>query len=172
MKKVINDKTIYFYDENDNEIMYIEHSTDECIWFFQTDSVISIEEDTELYSLLDNFMKESYEFSDDYLKNIKDKNRLVWYSDCYYNPDDDWSIASVSVLNIKRDESSFKVWCTKKLDELINRNSKTYGICFSPAGNGKYSRNISTGLTLQDDFVTHIYQPLLNKNKVLKKEYK
>ena len=63
--------------ENNNEIMYIEHSTDECIWFFQTDSVISIEEDTELYSLLDNFMKESYEFSDDYLKNIKDKNRTT-----------------------------------------------------------------------------------------------
>ena len=172
MKKVINDKTIYFYDENDNEIMYIDHSTDECIWFFQTDSVISIEEDTELYCLLESFMQSTYDFSNDTLKCVKDENNLVWYSDCYYNPDDDWSIASVSVLNIKRDESGFKVWCTKKLDELINRNSKTYGICFSPAGNGKYSRNLSTGLTLQDDFVTHIYQPLLNKNKVLKKEYK
>ena len=41
---------------------------------------------------------------------------------------------------------------------------------FVPAGNGKYSKNLNTGLTLQDDFVTCIYQPLLNKNKVLKKQ--
>jgi len=172
MKKIIDGKTIRFYDSNDNEIMYMNHSTDECIWYFQTDSIISIEEDTELYSLLESFMNESYEFSDDILKSSKDKNRLVWYSDCYYNPDDEWSIASVSVLNIKREDSCFKIWCSKRLDELIDRKNKTYGICFSPAGNGKYSRNISTGLTLQDDFVTHIYQLLLKKNKVLKKEYK
>ena len=52
---------------------------------------------------------------------------------------------------------------------MIDRPYKTYGICFSPAGNGKYSKNLATGLTLQDDFVSHIYQPLLNKNKVLKR---
>ena len=58
----------------------------------------------------------------------------------------------------------------KELDEIIDRPHKTYGICFSPAGNGKYSKNLNTGLTLQDDFVTHIYQPLLNRNKVMLKK--
>ena len=88
-----------------------------------------------------------------------------WQAGYYYNPDDEWSIASVSCINIVKKDSCFIIKCTKKLDEIIDRPHKTYGICFSPAGNGKYSKNLNTGLTLQDDFVTCIYQPLLNKNK-------
>ena len=52
---------------------------------------------------------------------------------------------------------------------MIDRQHKSHIICFSPAGNGKYNKNLNTGSTLQDDFVTHIYQPLLDKKKVLKK---
>lgn len=52
---------------------------------------------------------------------------------------------------------------------MLDRPYKTYCISFSPSGNGKYTKNLNTGLTLQDNFVTHIYQPLLNKNKVLKR---
>ena len=77
---------------------------------------------------------------------------------------------NINILNIVKKDSCFIIKCTKKLDEIIDRPHKTYGICFSPAGNGKYSKNLNTGLTLQDDFVTCIYQPLLNKNKVLKKQ--
>jgi len=170
MKKIISNKTIHFYDSENNEIMYIDHSTDDCIWYFQTESIINITEDMELYNLLNNFMNNSYVFNDEILPNYKDSNKLIWYSDCYCNPDDEWSIASVSCLNIERNDNCFKIWCTKKIDEMIDRPYKNYGICFSPAGNGKYSKNLDTGLTLQDDFVNCIYQPLLNKNKVLKKQ--
>jgi len=169
MLKIIKGKTIYFYDDANNEIMYIDHSADECIWYFQSESIINITEDMELYNLLNDFMKNCYHFGDDILPSYKDRNKLIWYSDCYYNPDDEWSIASVSCLNIERKDKSFRIKCTKKIDELIDRTYKSYGICFSPAGNGKYSKNLNTGLTLQDDFVTYIYQPLLNKNKILKK---
>ena len=169
MKKIISDKTIHFYDDENNEIMYIDHSTDECIWYFHSDSVINVTADMELYNLLRSFMTDYYDFNDEILPNYKDSNKLIWYSDCYYNPDDKWSIASVSCLNIERNDFCFKIWCTKKIDEMIDRPHKTYGICFSPAGNGKYSKNLNTGLTLQDDFITHIYQPLLTKNKVLKR---
>lgn len=167
MHKVINGKTICFYDDENNEIMYISYPTDECIWYFRSESVVNITKGMELYDLLDNFMNQYYEFGNDILYNYKDKNNLIWYSDCYYNSDDERSIASVSCLNIERKDSSFKIWATKKIDGMINRTHKTYCICFSPAGNGKYSKNLNTGLTLQDDFVTHIYQPLLNKNKIL-----
>jgi hypothetical protein len=169
MKKIISDETIHFYDDENNEIMYIDHSTDECIWYFHSDSVINVTADMELYNLLRSFMTNYYDFNDEILLNYKDSNKLIWYSDCYYNPDDKWSIASVSCLNIERNDFCFKIWCTKKIDEMIDRPHKTYGICFSPAGNGKYSKNLNTGLTLQDDFITHIYQPLLTKNKVLKR---
>jgi len=169
MKKNICDNAIYFYDDGHNEIMYIDHSTDECIWYFHSDSIIDVTPDMELYSLLCSFMDNDYYFRDGILQNYKDNNKLIWHSDCYYNPDDEWSIASVSCLNIERNEFGFKIWCTKKLDEMVDRPHKTYGICFSPAGNGQYSKNLNTGLTLQDDFVTHVYQPLLNINKVLKR---
>ena len=169
MKKIVSHKTIHFYDDENNEIMYIDHSTDECIWYFHSDNIINVTADMELYNLLYIFMNNYYDFGDDILQNYKDSNKLIWHSDCYYNPDDKWSIASVSCLNIERNDNCFKIWCTKKLDEIIDRPYKTYGICFSPAGNGKYSKNLATGLTLQDDFVIYIYQPLLNKNKVLKR---
>ena len=169
MKKIVSHKTIHFYDDENNEIMYIDYSTDECIWYFHSDNIINVTADMELYNLLYIFMNNYYDFGDEILQNYKDSNKLIWHSDCYYNPDDKWSIASVSCLNIERNDNCFKIWCTKKLDEMIDRPHKTYGICFSPAGNGKYSKNLDTGLTLQDDFVIHIYQPLLNKNKVLKR---
>lgn len=167
MKKIISDKTIYFYDENNNEVMYMDHSIDECIWYFNTDTIINITEDMELYNLINDFMNNVYVFNDDILFNYKDGNRLIWYSDCYYDSCDEWSIASVSCLNIERGENCFKIWCTKKLDEMLERKYKTYGICFSPAGNGRFSKNLDTNLTLQDDFVIQVYQPLLSKNKTL-----
>ena len=170
MQKVINNKTIYFYDDEGEEIMHINYSTDECIWHFCTSNIINITNDMELYKLLNNFMNNSYAFSENILTNYKDENHLIWYSDCYYNPDDEWSIASVSCLHIERKDDQFKVWCSKKLDEIIDRSHKTYGVCFSPLGNGQYSKNLETGLTLQDDFISYLYQPLLNINKVLKKQ--
>ena len=112
MKKIIQGKTIYFYDELDIEIMYIDYSTDECIWYFNTDKVININKDMELYKILDNFMKNNYIFANDILLNYKDDNKLVWYSDCYYNPFDEWSVDSVSCLNIERKNDSFNIWCT------------------------------------------------------------
>lgn len=169
MQTVINKKTIYFYDNENREIMYIDYSTDECIWYFYSNDIITITKDMEFYNILNNFMNQDYLFSDELLPNYKDNNKLIWHSDCYYNPDDKWSVSSVSCLNIERNNNEFKIWCTKKLDEIIDRPHKSYGICFSPLGNGKYSKNLNTGLTLQDDFLILVYQPLLNKTKVLKK---
>ena len=122
-----------------------------------------------MFVICDSHQKDDRSSADILIQFLKDSHKLIWHSDCYYNPDDEWSIASVSCLNIERNDFCFKIWCTKKLDEMLDRPYRTYGICFSPAGNGKYSKNLNTGLTLQDDFVTHIYQPLLNKNKVLKR---
>lgn len=171
MKKKLEGKTIYFIDENDQEIMFIDYSTDECIWHFSSADVITITKDMELYDFLNNFMENSYVFSDDILQNYKDQNNLIWYSDCYYDPNNEWSIAGVSCLHIEKKNSNFNIWCTKKLDEKINRRHKFYGISFSPCGNGKYSKNINTGTTLQDDFVVEVYQKLLTPNKTLKKHH-
>ena len=168
MRKEMYGKTVYFYNDDEKELMHIDYSIDECIWYFNSDNVIKITEDMELYNLLDTFMKQNYVFGKELLQNYKDNNKLVWYSDCYYNPDDKWSVDSVSCLNIEKKDKCFNIWCTKKLDEKINRKNKTYSIIFSPLGNGTYSKNCNTNCTLQDDFIILIYQQLLS-NKYVKK---
>ena len=167
MEKVIKDNTIFFYDDKGEKLMHIDYSSDECIWYFYSDKVIKVTENMELYNLLDDLFQENYKFQGYPLIDYKDDKKLCWYSDCYYDPDNLWQVASVSCLNIEREENYFKIWCSKKLDEMIERKDKTYGICFSPLGNGKYNRNTKTGLTFQDDFVIKIYQKLLNKDKTL-----
>ena len=168
MKKVICDKTICFFDDENKEIMYFDYSTDECIIGINTSEKITISKDMELYSLLEDFMNQNYVFPKEELQNEKSDKKLTWYSDCYYNPDDKLSISSVSCLNIEKKEDCFEIWCTKKIDEILQIKTKRYVVAFSPCGNGNYSRNKETGLTLQDDFIKYIYHPLLNKNKVLR----
>jgi hypothetical protein len=168
MKKIIDNSKIAFLDKNDHEIMYIDYSTDECVWYFHSDEPIIITEETELFKLLSQFMEQKYLFYNTDFKNYKDENKLIWYSDCYYNPDDEWSKNSVSYLNIEFNKNHFKIYSIKPLDKMINRPNKSHCIAFSPLGNGRMNKNIETGLTLQDDFVIIIYENL-KCPKILKK---
>ncbi len=165
MEKIINGSRIEFWNEN-KIVMYIDYFTDECVWYFNSDDEIKITEDMELFKLLKDIMKNQYIFGDDeVLKSYKENNKLIWYSDCYYNPNDEWSRKSVSFLTIEYLEGVFILKCTKPLDQIIERKNRSHVIAFSPLGNGKYTKNIESGLTFQDDFVIIIYQELLKKEK-------
>jgi len=167
MKTIINESRIEFLNEEINEIvMYIDYPTDECIWYFNDSNEITITKDMELFELLKCIMSQQYDFDNEVLKSYKSNNKLIWYSDCYYNPDDEWSRNSVSYLTIEFVNGVFKLKCTKPLDRMIDRKEKSHVICFSPLGNGKYTKNIESGLTLQDDFIIMVYQELLKKEKV------
>ena len=169
MKKVIAGNRIIFYDDSNNELMYIDHSTDDCVWWFNIDSIITITENMELYDGLKYLMNQDYEFSNsDVLKDYKTDNLLIWNSDCYYNPDDEWSIKYVSHLIIEYVDNIFKIRCVKPIDAILNRQQKTHCIVFSPCGNGRYAKNKTTGSTLQDDFVIRVYQKLKNVSQVKK----
>ena len=170
MKKEIKNKRVCFYDDNDNEIMHIDFKTDDCIWFFESDKKLTITKDMELHSLLSDFMAQEYSFQDSLLRSSKNDSSLIWYSDCYYNPEDEWSVDSVSCLHIEKVGENFDIWCTKELDKKFTRPNKTYGVCFSPCGNGIYTRNNKTGMTLQTEFVTMIYQPLMFRPKQFTKK--
>ena len=166
MHKKVNETKISFFVNNDDEIMYIDYSTDECIWYFSSSDVVTITKDMDLFELLKDLMSQQYEFdNNEVLTSYKDNNKLVWYSDCYYNPDDEWSINSVSYLTIDYEDGVFRIKCIKPLDEIIDRKNKSHVIGFSPLGNGRYAKNIETGLTLQDDFIKQVYQKLLKKEK-------
>lgn len=110
MKKIINGSRVSFCDNINNGIMYIDYPTDECIWCFNSNNVIIVNEDMELFECLMYLMKQQYTFSNnEILRSYKEDNTIVWYSDCYYNPDDDWSIKSVSYLTIEYIDNTFKV---------------------------------------------------------------
>lgn len=165
MKQIINGDKIEFYDEDENMVMYLDSIPSHYIWWFNSNKIITITEDSNLYKSLEMLMNQHYEFDDSsILKNYKDDTYLKWHSDCYYNPDDEWSVKSVSILNIKYENNKFKIWCEKPLDKIIERKNKFHTIGFSPLGNGSYSKNIESGLTLQDDFATFVYQELKDLN--------
>ena len=168
MKKVIKGSRIEFWNEETNKIiMYIDYSTDECIWYFSDSNEITITNDMELFEPIKELMQQQYVFNEDeILKSYNSDNKLIWYSDCYYNPDDEWSRNSVSYLTIEYIDGVFKLKCTKPLDNMVDRAVSSHVIAFSPLGNGKYTKNIESGLTLQDDFVIMVYQELLKKEKV------
>lgn len=165
MKKVVNGSKITFYDDNNHKIMYIDYATDECIWFFESNSSITVTEEMELYKPISFIMKQNYTFnSNDILKSYKNENKLVWYSDSYYDSKNEWSRKYVSFLTIEYNNGVFTLTPKKGL----NDGDFFHCICFSPLGNGKYARNNELGTTLQDDFVLHVYRELLENNKVKK----
>ena len=75
MKKIICDKTICFFDNEDKEIMYLDYSFDECIFGINTSEKIIISKDMELYPLLEEFMKQDYVFGNEELQNKLKKGR-------------------------------------------------------------------------------------------------
>ena len=168
MKKVINGSKIEFWNVETNEIvMYIDYPTDECIWYFIDGREITLTEDMELFEPIKELMSQQYTIYDNgVLKSYKDKDKLVWFSDCYYDPDDKWSRNSVSFVTIVYDENVIRLNCIKPLDKMIKRKDKSHVIVFSPLGNGKSTQNVNSGMTLQDDFVIKVYQQLLKKEKV------
>ena len=169
MQQIVNENKINFYDDSNILVMSIDYRTDECTWFFKNSDAIIIKEDDALFEPLKYIMSQEYNFdSEELLKSYKTSNKLVWYSDCYYNPDDEWSKNNVSYLTIEVLDGVFKIYATKPLDTIIDRRNKSHIIAFSPLGNGKNAQNTKTGLTLQDEFVILVYQKLLQKEKIKK----
>ena len=164
------DKSKILFSVDEEVKMTMDFASDEFVWFFNSNDLITITKDTNLYYYLEYIMDQDYTFSNDsLLKDYKDKNKLVWYSDCSYRPEDIWSISSISYLTIERKKDSFEIFPTKPLDNIVNRPNKDHCIAFSPAGNGKYALNNDTGTTLQDDIVIHVYQRMMEKPKQKKK---
>lgn len=171
MQKVINENRIEFYNEETNEmIMCMGFVNDEFCWWFRNSDEITITEDMELFGLLKYLMQQQYDFDDpEIAKNFKDDNKLIWYSDCSYDPDSESSVNAVSYLTIVYEENIIKLKCIKPIDSIINRADKSHIIEFSPGGNGRHARNLKTGRTLQNDLIISVYQKLLSKEETKKK---
>ena len=164
-----NDKLV-FIDENGEIIMILCYMADEFTWSFRNSKAIEITSNFKIYNALEYIMNQDYEFACEGLINEKTKDKLVWYSDCYYDPDINESREKVSFLTIERKNNSFYLKCTKPVYEELNLLNRSHTIVFSTGGNGVYTRNINTATTLQDDVAINLYHKLkseVSKKKVL-----
>lgn len=160
------DKSKIIFSIDEEVKMTMDFVNDEFIWFFNSNDVITITKDMSLYYYLEYIMDQNYTFiSRAPLRDYKDKNKLIWYSDCSYRPEDIWSISSVSYLTIERKKDRFELYPTKQLDKMVDRREKTHLIEFSTSNNRKYALNDNTGTTLQDDIITNVYKRMLERPK-------
>ncbi len=167
MKKIINDSEVAFYN-GDAKILSFDYQNDEFTLMVNTSEVIEIEDESVLFNCLENLFVNSYDFGYNFLNDKKTTSELVWHSDCYYNADDELSISDVSCLHIIFDDNKYKIWCDKKLENILNKSYNSYCVVFSPGGNGRYAKNINTGLSLQNDFISCTYHELIERQKCKK----
>ena len=132
------------------------------LFVFPTNKLIVINPDDDeiFYHNLEWLMNNSYEFPHKYSKKSEDE--LIWLSEQCYNIDDKDKCDVVSRLIIKRINGEFYISYSNPFFEkhAIDREGI---VSFSPAGNGFLSKNIETGLTLQDDMITVFYNTLYEK---------
>lgn len=131
---------IHLYTKNK---VIITQELDECLYF-------------NLIELLDN----NYFFGHSNLSYQTD-NKIVFFSDCYCNVEDEEEKAMISRLIIENIDNQIHISYYNPFYEKYNI-SRDGIIAFSPAGNGLYSRNKKTGLTFQDDIIMAFYKTLIN----------
>lgn len=161
---------LYFYKDATDLIMEMKFVADEFCFVVHTDKKIVLTKDNidkNFYSLLENFMKNKYKFGD--TKSFKNDNYLKWYSDCYWDIENDPNLSRVSYLEIISNSDAIEIQA-HNTSRYIKTNSSC--ICFSPAGNGQYVVNEETGAYLQNDLVINVYQKykLINKENVEHKQ--
>lgn len=160
MINVNNEVIEYIVD--DKIIIQMYYVGDEFVWILHSKNIV-INNDSELYNELCNIMNNNYIFQDN-IPSFKKFDMLVWLSDQYCDVDDIESINRVNRFIIKKLNDSFLISVSNPFCEENNINKNSYLVSFSPLFNGFYSRNLDSGLTLQDDFCM-MYHNLLNMNK-------
>lgn len=165
-------KKILIVDDSDSVDLELYFVPSFFLFVFPTNKLIVISQDDDeiFYHNLEWLMNNSYEFPHKYSKKSEDE--LIWLSEQCYNIDDKDECDMVSRLIIKRINGEFYISYSNPFFEkyAIDREGI---VSFSPAGNGFLSKNIETGLTLQDDMIKIFYNTLYEKkidySKSLKK---
>lgn len=109
--------------------------------------VVSKKENIDLYNKINSIMDNNYVFDD---KNIKTQNKLVWQSDQSKNKN---TSSLKNKFIIEKFGELYKISCS-------NQQHSNYSkiIVFSINGNGRYSLNLETGSTFQDDMEMVFFQ--------------
>lgn len=157
--------------EQDKILLDMHFFADEFLCNFYSDNPITIiEKDDEIfYNGLKKLMSNNYLF-DNYGLSTKTKTKLVWLSDQYGNLENLSITNMISRLVIEQKDNEYKIFAYKPFYEKNKIYRKPIIISFLPSGNGSYSKNTITGMTLQDDFINLLYSPyFIKEDKQFKK---
>lgn len=162
IKRDVQNRKLYIVDNDEIILKTGRLGADFIIHFYTKNKVVITKElDEYLYLNLKGLLENNYFFNNDPLSYQTD-NKIVWFSDCYCNLEDDYEISKISRLIIENKEDKIQLSYENPFYEKNNVNRDGV-IAFSPAGNGFYSRNEKTGLTFQDDIVWAFYQTLVKE---------
>ena len=133
-----------------------------CTIYTSDPIILSEEDDAALYTNLMHLMQNEYTFSTNLCMKTKDK--IVWLSDQFGDLEDEEVTDKINRLVIEYQNNHFKISCRNPYLEKLGLKRMSV-ICFSPAGNGIFSKNLKTGLTFQDDIIIAIRNTLNEKNQ-------
>lgn len=162
IKRDIKNKKLYIIDNGKVLLQTGKLGAEFIIHFYTKNKVVITKElDECLYLNLKELLENNYFFRHSNLSYQKD-NKIVWFSDCYCNIEDEEERSRVSRLIIENIDDQIHLSYENPFYEKYNINRDGV-IAFSPAGNGFYSRNEKTGLTFQDDIVWAFYKTLVKE---------
>ena len=168
IKRDVQNRKICIVDNEEILLQTGKLGADFIIHFYTKNKVIITKElDEYLYLNLKDLLENNYFFRHSDLSYQKD-NKIVWFSDCYCNIEDEEERSTISRLIIEYIDDKIQMSYENPFYEKYNINRDGV-IAFSPAGNGFYSRNEKTGLTFQDDIVWAFYQTLVKEYVKTKK---
>jgi len=157
-----------YIQQNDKKLIEFGFVGDEFVIIFYTDQMVPISRsvDPEFYDSYQKLLLNSYELSPSF--SHQEEGRIVWFSDGYCDLGDKWQTDVKSRLCIEQREDQLVFSSINPFFDQYPYQNNPRVIILSPAGNGHYSRNRDTNMTLQDDVIA-IHGNLLQKNKRLEK---
>ena len=162
IKRDVQNRKLYIVDNDERLLKTGKLGADFVIHFYTKNKVVITKElDEYLYLNLKGLLENNYFFRHSDLSYQTD-NKIVWFSDCYCNIEDEEERSMISRLIIEYIDNRIELSYENPFYEKYNMNGDGV-IAFSPAGNGFYSRNEKTGLTFQDDVVWAFYQTLVKE---------
>lgn len=171
IKRDVQNRKLYIIDNNEILLKTGRLGAEFIIHFYTKNKVIITKElDEYLYLNLKDLLENNYFFRHSDLSYQKD-NKIVWFSDCYCDIEDEEERSRISRLIIEYTDNQIELSYENPFYEKYNINRDGV-IAFSLAGNGFYSRNEKTGLTFQDDVVLTFYQTLMKNYVKPKKKVK
>lgn len=162
IKRDVKNRKLYIVDNDEFLLQTGKLGADFIIHFYTKNKIIITKEiDEYLYLNLKDLLENNYFFYNNPLSYQID-NKIVWFSDCYCNIEDEEERNRISRLIIEKIDNQIDLSYENPFYEKYNINRNGV-IAFSPAGNGFYSRNEKTGLTFQDDIVWAFYKTLVKE---------